>query len=202
MSREKIIQNRINGSKLAFSAAFSAALVLIHISLYSCVSASGKNQPHVYFTNKAKYILLPASGIENPMDMAHYISASFQDQKYFFNAWVKADKTGIEMTMLNDLGVSMGILSYRDGFISLSSPVFPDSMQPEYIIADFQLCFYNPGLLRKELGKIGLVFEANETTRRILNSGNAIIEIEKTKSAVRLTNNFRGYSYFIEGDFQ
>ena len=66
---------------------------------------------------------------------------------YFLNAWLKADKTEMEIILFNELGANMGELMYREGMVNFSSPVFPKSLRPEYIVADFQLCFYNP-LLR------------------------------------------------------
>ena len=131
--------------------------------------------------------------------MAQRISASWQDKDYFFNAWVKADEAGMEMTLLNELGVSMGELSYRDGHVSLSSPVFPNSLKPEYIIADFQLCFYNTPALSLALKNCGLTLENTENGRRIVQGKKLIIEIEKKQNVVRLINHLRGYAYTLEG---
>jgi hypothetical protein len=135
------------------------------------------------------------------MDMAQYISAAYGGQDYYFNAWVQADETSIEMTLFNELGASMGELRYNEGFVELSSPVFPNSLKPEYIVADFQLCFYNPIMLRDALKNCGLAFEANEKFRRVLQGKNVIIEIEKDQNRVQIKNHLRGYSYILEGDF-
>ena len=181
-----------------------AALLLFFTCLCSCLShnTAGKKQPYTYITNKVIYYLLPPTGIEKPMNMSQLISASFQNQDYYFNAWVQADETGMEMTLLNELGVNMGVLAYRDGLIYLSSPVISNVLNPEYIIADFQLCFYDSNLLRSAFENDGLVFETNETGRLLIDGEDIIIEIIKTKSAVKLTNFLRGYSYTLEGDFQ
>jgi hypothetical protein len=132
--------------------------------------------------------------------MAQRISASWQNKDYFFNAWVKADEAEIEMTLLNELGVSMGELSYRNGLVSFSSSIFPKSMKPEYIVADFQLCFYNISALRQSLKDCGLSLETDGNIRRILNGKTVIIEIEKNQNTVRLVNILRGYAYTLEGD--
>jgi hypothetical protein len=184
--------------------AFLAAPVFF-IYLCSCASTAGKNTPHAYITDTARYGLLPPDGIEQSMDMAQFVSASFQGQEYFMHTWVRADTTGMEMTMFNEFGTTMGELSYREGLLHFSSAVFPDSMRPEYIVADFQLCFYNPLLLRQALKKSGLGLEIEEqehkTIRRIMKGKNIIIEIEREHNAVRLTNNLRGYKYTLEGEF-
>jgi hypothetical protein len=138
--------------------------------------------------------------------MAQQISAVYKDQDYILNAWVKADETGTAMTFFNSLGAGMGELSYREGALSFSSPVFPSSLKPEYIIADFQLCFYGYDALSRALKASGLALEAEKDgtdseTRRISSRKNVIIEIEKTKTAVRYVNHLRGYAYTLEGEF-
>ena len=139
------------------------------------------------------------------MDMAQYISAEFRGQNYFLNAWVKADENAIEMAFFNELCASIGDLSYRDGAAHFSSTVIPRSVmqffKPEYILADFQLCFYDPFLLGKSLEDGGLVLEIQDGSRRILSGNNVIIEIIKTGNTVRLENHLRGYAFTLEGDF-
>ena len=181
--------------------------VLVFINLYSCASAASAKQPYVYLTDNAKYILLSPGGIEKPMDAAQYISASYGGQDYFFNAWVKADKTGMDIALFNELGAAIAELSYKDGVVSLSSRVLPGSLRPEYIVADFQLCFYEPVLLRQAIKECGLVLEtrggSQEGTmniRRILRGKRLIIEIEKAHQEVKLKNYQRGYSYTLKGD--
>jgi hypothetical protein len=161
-----------------------------------------ENRPFIYITNSSKFFLLPCGDIEKPIDSAQRISASWQGNDYSFNAWVKADGTGIEMTLLNELGVSMGELSYRNGPVSFSSAIFPKSLQPEYIVADFQLCFYNITALGNALKDCGLVLESTGNIRRIFNGKTLIIEIEKNNNAVKLVNHLRGYAYTLEGDFR
>ncbi|MDR0455826.1 MAG: DUF3261 domain-containing protein [Treponema sp.] len=170
----------------------------------SCSSnaAVRKNQPYANLTGSSKYFLLPAQDIESPLDMAQRISASWQGKNYSFNAWVQADETGMEMTLLNELGANMGDLSYRNGLVSFSSLVFPQSLKPEYIVADFQLCFYSVPPLRQALEDCGLSFESTENSRRIFQKETVIIEIEKSKDAVRLINHLQGYAYTLEGNFE
>jgi len=134
--------------------------------------------------------------------MAQFISASYMGQNHYFHAWVKANETGMDITMFSELGASMGDLSYRDGIVAFSSNVIPTSFKPEYIIADFQLCFYDPVLLRRALEDCGLSLEMQGNTRRIFNRRNLIIEIEKTPDKVRFVNHLRGYVYTLEGDFE
>ena len=173
---------------------------LLFFCLFSCASTGTRaDLPYTWLTNSKKFTLLPPHDIEAPFDSQQIISASYGGRDYQFTAWVKADETGLEMTLVNDLGASMGELSYRDGTLSFSSTVFPASLKPEYIVADFQLCFYNAGKLRLTLEKQGLSLEDTGSARRVLNGNTAIIEIEKKPNSVKFVNNLRGYAYTIEG---
>jgi len=179
-------------------------IIIIFFLCCSCVSkvpARG-DKFYVYLTDSAIFFLLPPKEIESSMDMAQRISASWQGRDYSFNAWVKADEAGMEMILLNELGANMGELSYMNGQVSFSSPVFPKSLKPEYIIADFQLCFYNADTLRKALENCGLSLENTEDRRRIFQGKTLIIEIERGRNAVKLVNHLRGYAYTLEGSFE
>ena len=136
------------------------------------------------------------------MDMVQHISASYGGQGFHLNAWVQADESGMDMTLLNELGANMGELSYRGGTVSFSSSVFSGYLRPEYIVADFQLCFYNAPVLRRALEDCNLSFEYTETGRRVLSKGTVIIEIKKSPGSVRLVNHLRGYAYTLEGNFE
>ena len=187
--------------KTAAPAFFMIIILTLCFLLFSCVSFAGKKQLYAYLTDRARYVLLPHGEIEKPMDSFQIITASFAGQDYYFNAWVRADKDGMYMSLFNELGASMGDLSYRDGDIYFSSRVFPKELNPEYIVADFQLCFYNPQSLGRALGKCGLNLEVQSSNRRILSGKNLITEIEKTHNTVKLINHLRGYSYTLAGEF-
>jgi hypothetical protein len=175
--------------------------MLVFIYLYSCSSLAVDKRSYVYLADRSKFILLPSAAIEKSVDMAQHISAFYNGQSFYFSAWVLADENGIDMSLFNELGAAMGELSYSGGVVSLSSTVFPQSLKPEYIVADFQLCFYEPDLVRRALKDCGLVLEARNNHRRIFKEKSLIIEIEKTSGAVKLVNHLRGYSYILEGEF-
>jgi hypothetical protein len=173
--------------------------------IFSCASVSGKDTLYVNLTDRSKFALLPTGGIEQAIDMAQFLTAEFRGQNYFLNAWVKADENIIEMAFFNEMGAGIGELSYINGAVHFSSTVIPKavikSLRPEYLIADFQLCFYDPILLGKSLKDSGLIFETKDGNRRILNGTDVIIEINKTKNSIELVNHLRKYAFFLEGDF-
>ena len=181
---------------------FSLLLVGILGCLSCAATARGNESPYVWLADNSKYTLLPPAHIENPMDNYQIVSASYGGRDYQLNAWVKADETGIDMTVLNELGATMGELSYRGGAVSFSSSVFSMPLKPEYIIADFQLCFYNAAALGRALEEGGLSLEETQTGRRILSGNDVIMEIKKSRNAIRLINHLRGYAYTLEGDFE
>jgi len=178
-------------------------VIILFLCCCSCTTnTTGEKQLSVYLTGSSKYILLPPENIENSLDMAQQISASYKGMKFFLNAWVKADETGIDMVLLNELGTRMGELSYWNGRISFSSPMAPSTLKPEYIVADFQLCFYNTAALRQALNDCGLSFEDTGNSRRIFKGKTILIEVEKDRNTVTLVNHRRGYTYTLEGNFE
>ena len=180
-------------------------IIILFLCCCSCASKSPikEDRSFIYLTNNSKYFLLPSENIENSLDMPQRISASWQGKELIFNAWVKADESGMEMILLNEFGVNIGELSYQNGLVAFSSTLlFPKSLKSEYIVADFQLCFYNTPALRNALKDCGLTFENTGNTRRIFQGKNVIIEIEKNKNNIRLINHLRGYTYTLEGNFE
>jgi len=180
--------------------------MVIMVFLCCCCSCAtnttGEKRLGVNLAGSSKYILLPPENIEHSLDMAQQISASYRGRKFFLNAWVKADETGMEMVLLNEMGARMGELSYRNGLVSFSSPMIPSAIKPEYIVADFQLCFYNTAALRQALNDCGLSFEDTENNRRIFKGKTLVIEVERDRNIVKLVNHLRGYAYTLEGDFE
>ena len=175
------------------------------VFILSCASVTRRDTLYVNLTDSSRFVLLPPYGIEHNMDMPQFMSFEFSGQNYFINAWVIANENGIDMAFFSELGASVGELSYRNGEVLFSSAIFPvsfiRSFSPEYIIADFQLSFFDPILLGNSLRDNGLVLETRDGSRRILSGNEVIIEIRKTSNTVNLVNHLRGYSYTVEGDF-
>jgi hypothetical protein len=182
--------------------------------LLCLVSCATKPKPSpfspVYLTDKAIYTLLPPSDIAVPLDNHQRITGAYGKQEFSIDAWVMADDREITMAFFNSMGTGLGELSFNEGGIAFSSAVFPVSFKPEYIIADFQLCFYRSDAVSRALENCGLNFrveqriddggEAVET--RVVSEGKKnIIEIEKRKTSARFTSHIRGYGYTLEGDF-
>jgi hypothetical protein len=181
----------------------------ILLCLSSCATSpiEGSVFAPVYVTNASKYVILAPDAIEKNLDMAQQISGFFGDQEWVMNGWVRADQDGIAIALFNALGGSLGDLSYRTGALSFSSPLFPSSFKAEYLVADFQFCFYRVDALKAALGKLKLDVEIQDGSdlireiRRIRDKKKVIIEIEKSSGALKYTNFLRGYGYTLLGDF-
>jgi hypothetical protein len=140
------------------------------------------------------------------MDGPQQISGTYGKQEFVMDAWVKADQDGIDMALFNSFGAGMGELGFQDGEVSFTSGIFPSSLPGEYIIADFQLCFYKAEAVRKNLAAAGLKFKRElqmeqVEVRGVFAGKKEIIRIEKNAETVKYVNFLRGYSYTLRGDF-
>jgi hypothetical protein len=181
------------------------------LSLASCATKlSAPLFSPVYVTDQAKYVLLPPSNIAVPLDMPQQIWGMYGKQEFVLDAWVQADEQAVNMVLFNSFGAGMGEISFYEKGIAFSSLVFPASLKPEYIIADFQFCFYQTDAVSTALKACGLsLFTEQQSAgegeykeiRRIVEGTHTVIEIEKTKTRVRYTNYVRGYTYTLGGDF-
>jgi hypothetical protein len=186
-------------------------IIMLILGAASCATQP-KASPYspVYITENSKYILLPPSDIEVPLDMPQQIAGRYGKQEFVMDAWALADEEGITLAILNSFGANMGELKFSEGALSFSSPLLPSSIKPEYIVADFQFCFYRADALADALKACGLDFAAEQRltesdgyieVRTIAEGERIIIEIEKTVSAVRYQNHLRGYAYTLGGAF-
>jgi hypothetical protein len=181
-------------------------LFLVFLSLASCVSKPPES-PYapVYLTKRAWYMLLPPGHIEAPMDLGQHITGTYGEREFILDAWTEADENRVTMAFFNTLGVGMGDLTFDQGGLLFSSAFLPSRISAEYILADFQLCFYRAEALAKALERVGLTLKVEQAAdtaqevRTIYEGKTLIIRIEKRISSVVYTNYFRGYAYTLEG---
>ncbi|MDR2631957.1 MAG: DUF3261 domain-containing protein [Spirochaetaceae bacterium] len=174
--------------------------------LISCVTKPSESPyPPVYLTRRAWYTLLPPNEIEAPLDLGQHITGTYGEEEFVLEAWTEADENRVTMAFFNSLGVSMGDLSFDGGGLFFSSAFLPPQVTAEYILADFQLCFYRPEALEKALNRAGLTFKVEKAVdtawevRSLFEGKTLIIKIEKGSSSVVYTNYFRRYAYTLEG---
>ena len=177
--------------------------------LCSCGSvrhaAAGVNLNPVFVTDRATFHLLPTAMREKNVDAVQHISAKFGSREFESDCLLIADGEQLSLTMLNELGTTVGELNYNNDLVVFNTALFPSAIKAEYIVADVQFCLYRADALRAALEEIGLRFEVAAAdggeTRRIFDGEKEIIHIEKTAERVAYTNVLRGYGYVLQGAF-
>jgi hypothetical protein len=187
-------------------------LVLL-VSLFAACKTEAKYSPYppVAITSRARYFLLPPSAIEEPLDMPQQVTGRYGEQEFIMDCWVQANGQGITIALFNSFGTEAGYLAFTDGAVSFFSSVFPPDLKAEYIVADFQFCFYRVDLLSQALKDSGLTLiveirdgieeKESQEVRTIFAGKKPVVEIVKTESAVSLKNFPRDYSYTLRGMF-
>lgn len=192
-------------------------LLLIPFFLVACASSRFESGfSPVYVTNTSKYMLLPASEIESPIDTLERMEADFGGQHLEADLYVISDENQLSVTVFNEFGATMASLLYDGSTLDFESEFFPKKIKAEYIVADFQFALYNADSIKSALEKIDVDFELsseqnlNERTEtRILSKkGKIISKITKTYSctenenrekllSIHYENFLRGYSYLL-----
>jgi len=137
-----------------------------------------------------------------PVDGAQRIEATHNGETSLFEAWVIANDTILSVTLFGSMGATIGEVSYTSDSLFFSSRLMDtEKIKPQYIIADFQLCFYETEKVREVIEASNLEFEettqGDESQRVISSGGKKIITIERNKQGIHLTNHLRGYEYRI-----
>ena len=192
---------RLNGK----CAEFFSVIVMASALFISCATnrIEGPVTPAVYVTNTKKVNILTTENISKPMDEVQLFEGSFGGQSFSFPIYINADEKGIYVSILNDVGTSMGELSYSNGNVEFNSAVFPENMKAEYIVWDIQLAFYDPQSLKDRLAKFRLDFSVEndgvEEIRKIIDGKNVIEEIHSSGTSTVIKNHLRVYEYHLTG---
>ena len=172
----------------------------------SCAGTSHRESSFspVYVTDTKKLQVLPPRYMNGRLDELQFFSGNFSGRNFYFQTYIQADKKGLSLTILNEMGFEMGSLSYTETDLSFSSSYFPQGLKAEYMLLDLQNCYYDVDMLRESYAAAGLEFSTSTTegteTRRIQDGDTIIEEItiekrEKGRKDIRIANNLRSYSY-------
>ncbi len=160
----------------------------------------------VYITNTKRISLLPVSGIEKNVDILQHISGNFGKQHFSLQSYTIADDNGISLNLMNEMGTDLGFLSFQNNQLELNSAFFPKNIKLQYIIIDFQFCYYSPSVIAPVLKNSDLTFKVTTTVsadseteiRTIYDNKKCIETIEKKKNYIKITNNLRKYEYILQ----
>lgn len=194
---------KLNRNVFRNAAVFSFVVSVFFMA--GCASGAQAKKPNalkpVYITNRAVYPFLEPAAVETPMDGLQQLEGSYGKKTFSFLIYVKADKERTELLVLNDFGAEMARITYSSNGIESSGMAAKAGLKVEYILADFQIGYYDAGRLADNLAKVGLSFterKENDTIIREVHDGeNLIIHIEKTREGLLLQNLLRGYTYSI-----
>ena len=165
--------------------------------------AQSRQAARVYLTNSRAMRLLPPSALDRDLEWYQQIEGSYQGETYYLDAYVQADRDHLVMVAFNSFGTEIFELQYAEGSVRCSAALSLGSMRPEYILADFQLCFFPAGPVRRALSAAGLSFEerteGDALVRTVRAGDELIVEIRRTAGEVRYRNLLRGYQYIVRG---
>jgi hypothetical protein len=185
-------------------------LFLISLCSITVSCASSKLQENtppvrkIKLTMTKRYILLQPEYMLDPVSSLQLIEVSFKGHQFSAQVFVQADTSGVFLTLLNSFGTSMGELDYTPQTLSLESAFFPVHINPAYIIADFQFCYYDACAVAEQLGKSNLRFtvetrdNGGTEIRRIYMYKRCIEEITRKSHFVQIVNHYHNYSYTLQ----
>lgn len=183
-----------------------AFAIIFFLSSCAGTRLRGRDVPSVYITDAKKVQLLPPRQMNGSLDELQFFSASFAGQGFCFQSYIQADKKGLSLTILNEMGMEMGDLRYTDSGLSFSSGYFPQSLKAEYMLMDLQNCYYDLDALKECYASAGLELSSScsgSTETRLVKDGETVIEeitierLENNAKSIRLKNSLRSYSYEI-----
>ena len=164
----------------------------------------------VYYSDERSVSLLPTASMTEKLDMPQHIVGEFHKpdgstDSFEADSWVRANDSVLSVVLFSGFGTTIGEISYfRDSVKVESSLMNVEKMKAEYLLADFQICFYPFEPLQKNFEQAG--FEFSETrsgaenadfVRTLSENGKTILTAKKTGAEIRLVNDLRGYSYHI-----
>ena len=176
--------------------------LLILLFLYASCATTGQKatgKASVFITDSKSVSVLPPRYMDGILDELQLFSGSFGEGTFSSLAYIRADQGGIDITLLNEMGLDMGKLSYDGTDISFSSPYFPKEIKAAYIVMDIQHAYYSVSALEKVYEDTGLAFVCGKVdgkeVRRVLDGDAIIEEVVKDGETVTITNFLRGYQY-------
>jgi hypothetical protein len=181
----------------------SGISLMLSIFLFACSSTiRTTTEVPVFITNSRAIYPLPPSDIKTPLDEAQLLEGTYGNQSFSLESWTIANDSLISISLFNSIGASFGSLFYsKDSLFFNSSFIKSKQIKPQYIVTDFQLCFYKTEPLQKMYSKHGLLFFENiqkETIiRGVIDQKDTIIKITRNPEMTLFKNHLRNYEYRI-----
>lgn len=177
--------------------------LMLSIFLFACSSTiKTTTEVPVYITNSRAIYPLPPSDIKIPLDEAQLLEGTYGNQTFSLESWTIANDSLISISLFNSIGASFGSLFYsKDSIFFNSSFIKSKQIKPQYIVTDFQLCFYKTEPLQKMYSKHGLLFfekiQKDTIIRGVIDQKDTIIKITNNPEMTLFKNHLRNYEYRI-----
>lgn len=181
----------------------SGISLMLSIFLFACSSTiRTTTEVPVYITNSRAIYPLPPSDIKTPLDEAQLLEGTYGNQSFSLESWTIANDSLISISLFNSIGASFGSLFYsKDSIFFNSSFIKSKQIKPQYIVTDFQLCFYKTEPLQKMYSKHGLLFfekiQKETIIRGVIDQKDTIIKITNNPEMTLFKNHLRNYEYRI-----
>jgi hypothetical protein len=156
----------------------------------------------VFLTDKKCISLLPPKAAEESIEIYQLIDGYYKSQTYSIQALVSINFEEINIIAFNNLGTQVYDLAYKKSGIVFNSSYTTDHIQPEYIVADFQLCYFPHAAVESMIRESGLIFteisQSDGWTRSITDGPQLIIQIQRKGTVLNYKNYLREYGYTIQ----
>ena len=180
---------------------FCLSLCFVIAGFNSCTSSKLNK---VYVTNTKKVPLLAPSSMNGSVECYEYFSGSFGEQSFAVTCYLTSDNEGMNILMLNDFGVQMGMIYYDGEAAGIESSILPDNFKSEYILLDIQNAYYDAEELKNHYKQYKLdftkeVLSDGTEVRKVFSKKDLIEEIRIFEKNIFIKNYLRGYSYELTG---
>jgi hypothetical protein len=191
-------------------AVLRALAFAVLLALVGCSRSNVKpGTAPVYYSDNRSVALLPTSAMTEKLDMPQHLRGEFTQQdgslkSFEGDSWVRANDTILSIMLFSGFGTTIAEITYGKDSVHFESSVMDvEKMKAEYVLADFQVCFYPYKALKDNFEEAGFVFEesrggANLDYVRTLKDGNTLVlTAERKGKEITLVNSLRHYSYHI-----
>jgi uncharacterized protein YerC len=183
--------------------------ILLALFVGGCLAAGCAGWPPpppppqpVFLTDAKSVTLLPTEALAGRLEMRQLMEARYGGQTFSIEAYVKADTASITMVALSVFfGTEIYSLTFRNAAIEYTAVSFAGALKPEYLVADFQFCYFPAEAVAAMLQAAGLSFTETKTgdgwVREIRDGERRIIAITRKGNTIEYANLLRGYGYTI-----
>ncbi len=152
----------------------------------------------VYVTDTIPVDLLSPDCITENIEQMQLFEGNFGKNSFSSFLILSADKSKIEILMVNEMGIQIGSVFYDGQECIMDSSFFPKNLKSEYIILDLQNVYADSTILKEHYKKYGIDFVDQGNKRQLIKNGKLIEEITKEEEKITIKNDLRSYTYVLK----